>query len=269
MSKAAKNKRLQEKIDDAIYKNALFESSLGLSNVDNNIISIFEAIQQAAPEANLESLKSAISSYRKAYGDVVYEGDLTDSKKTKKTIERHDDVVEQINKARQEIYTNVTDLLLVDELNLKLSELYDNVVERNDAVASYLDLTKSPEARSLYLSRKGQERKVEEAKEADNRVKSLIESTDTSQELKAQQLDLASAPNIAKETRQKLKQEILTREEEENKADEEFGYLTKTQVENIKPDSHSKLQEAARKEHIKNRTQEEPLRARPVMSKKN
>lgn len=268
VSKAAKNKRLQEKIDDAIYKNALFESSLGLSNVDNNIISIFEAIQQAAPEANLESLKSAISSYRKAYGDVVYEGDLTDSKKTKKTIERHDDVVEQINKARQEIYTNVTDLLLVDELNLKLSELYDNVVERNDAVASYLDLTKSPEARSLYLSRKGQERKVEEAKEADNRVKSLIESTDTSQELKAQQLDLASAPNIAKETRQKLKQEILTREEEENKADEEFGYLTKTQVENIKPDSHSKLQEAARKEHIKNRTQEEPLRARPVMSKK-
>ena len=66
-------KGCKKKIDDAIYKNALFESSLGLSNVDNNIISIFEAIQQAAPEANLESLKSAISSYRKAYGDVVYE----------------------------------------------------------------------------------------------------------------------------------------------------------------------------------------------------
>ena len=256
MGKQAAQEEDERLRDLEIYKNFLIHNYSRMESVDEDILKSLDDLTQAIPGMS-NSLIKRIKDYRR---EKLADIDIDSEGKEKLTAPKDEYMSTLLNEIYEEADKEVkrsgseNGLKTADAIE-KIETLRSLIRDRDSLVLAYKNLQKSPKERDLFISRTKAKERAEKQKKIDESVDKVIAETNLPSELEAQKAALKEA-GISDKAKEKLENEIQERKNAISDANLRFKKMKKSEVEAL--EGLSKLEEAARKEHLSRRTQEEP-----------
>lgn len=257
MGKERRQQEDERLSDFEIYKDFLIHNYARMETIDEDILKVLDDLVKAVPNMKGD-LRKRIRDYRRhRLGEINIDSEGNEKLGMPKNSYMPQLLEKILKEVSEEVERSRNDEggLKAEDGLTKVNTLKDLIRDRDSLVLAYKNLQKSPKERDLFISRTKAKKKAAAQAKIDESVDKVIQETELPSELIAQAKALKEA-EVSPEAYQKLKDEIQKRRDAIDDATLRFKKMKKSEVEAL--EGLSKLEEAARKEHLATRTQEEP-----------